>query len=204
MISIHAPARGATRCNASAPMAGDVSIHAPARGATLLKYGSAVESLLDFNPRSRAGSDIRSNTIASSRTSSFNPRSRAGSDPARDDADRDATIKFQSTLPRGERHARVGRRCAMFAGFNPRSRAGSDARSRRVIVRARRLFQSTLPRGERPRQVATADRRNAVSIHAPARGATAMPRRCDRRTACFNPRSRAGSDCTSTAADGRR
>ena len=106
-----------------------------------------------------------------------------------------AAPMFQSTLPRGERpplrmvptteHAvsiprsRAGSdapepsRQSDMKCFNPRSRAGSDVRlssSRRFQTQ----FQSTLPRGERPplRMVPTTE--HAVSIHAPARGATAI------------------------------
>ena len=78
--------------------------------------------------------------------------------------------KFQSTLPRGERHSRVYL-CSVSINFNPRSHEGSDkylvADAKKVadfnprshegsdaICRLKQpkglLFQSTLPRGERP------------------------------------------------------
>ena len=101
--------------------------------------------------------------------------------------------EFQSTLPRGERRRRPG--CGpRAASFNPRSRAGSDY-CFPVVVGFDWWFQSTLPRGERrgpsssqaltpasfnPRSRAGSDFSRAtkmtakeVSIHAPARGATA-------------------------------
>ena len=57
---------------------GAVSIHAPARGAT--RQASASDSLIwRFNPRSRAGSDERARSRVV-RAACFNPRSRAGSD----------------------------------------------------------------------------------------------------------------------------
>ena len=55
-------------------------------------------------------------------------------------------------------------------------------------------FQSTLPRGERQKLGQVAGRVVAVSIHAPARGATPRCRWCHLPAPCFNPRSRAGSD----------
>ena len=55
-----------------------ISIHAPARGATVAGYAKMLTEE-DFNPRSREGSDV-------------NPLPRRG-----------ASIRFQSTLPRGER-----------------------------------------------------------------------------------------------------
>ena len=59
----------------------------------------------------------------------------------------DIDIKFQSTLPRGERLAEC-KEWLIHCSFNPRSRAGSD--------------------GLHPADIAP----RVVSIHAPARGAT--------------------------------
>ncbi len=55
-----------------------ISIHAPAKGATLITINSYGMSL-NFNPRSREGSDILPNGIVVI-ASNFNPRSREGSD----------------------------------------------------------------------------------------------------------------------------
>ena len=55
-ISIHAPARGATTRAAKPRAAMPISIHAPARGATEVKNGN-FQTMSDFNPRSREGSD---------------------------------------------------------------------------------------------------------------------------------------------------
>ena len=119
----------------------------------------------------------------------FNPRSREGSD-ARSWKRNGKHWKFQSTLPRGER---------------PRL---EDEHQEQMA------FQSTLPRGERPGGLNPGDMFE-ISIHAPARGATHLPktlfrfgafqstlprgeRHGQRRwaAACknFNPRSREGSD----------
>ena len=56
-ISIHAPAKGATDADAT-PVADakTISIHAPAKGATLISSAN-VSAIIDFNPRSREGSD---------------------------------------------------------------------------------------------------------------------------------------------------
>ena len=56
-VSIHAPARGATRSGLPGRLRRVVSIHAPARGATAF----SVQSCHDedgFNPRARAGRDV--------------------------------------------------------------------------------------------------------------------------------------------------
>ena len=76
-VSIHAPARGATRCFFGGSGADGVSIHAPARGATFCL--SVTKNRFCFNPRTREGCDI----------------SYAGNDMLR--------CWFQSTHPRGVR-----------------------------------------------------------------------------------------------------
>ena len=122
VVSIHAPAWGAT---APPPLSGccsSVSIHAPAWGATYIGITQR-QSVNSFNPRSRVGSDLPP-YAQWCRCRSFNPRSRVGSDASYPDTDVPGG-KFQSTLPRGER----------------RNRQGTNAHSI--------LFQSTLPRGER-------------------------------------------------------
>ena len=78
LISIHAPARGATFGTAAVALFIAISIHAPARGATksvsILKRRNK-----NFNPRSREGSDL-SEFLECPICSDFNPRSREGSD----------------------------------------------------------------------------------------------------------------------------
>ena len=73
-----------------------ISIHAPVKGATPQVHRLTIQPV-DFNPRSREGSDQAWRTWTESR-SYFNPRSREGSDPspARTCTGRPA---FQSTLP---------------------------------------------------------------------------------------------------------
>ena len=55
IVSIHAPARGATNQQDHLPPQKSVSIHAPARGATFSKVVFAVKKR--FNPRAREGRD---------------------------------------------------------------------------------------------------------------------------------------------------
>ena len=125
-----------------------ISIHAPARGATPVNHAKRL-SYRNFNPRSREGSDyIPGNThalhalfqstrprgerphccISSTFSINFNPRSREGSD-GRNHGNAELVTGFQSTLPRGERHG-------LFSICN-------------IIT----VFQSTLPRGERLAQL---------------------------------------------------
>ena len=123
---------------------------------------------LDFNPRSREGSDdvLSSNDFI---FHDFNPRSREGSDYYSENPASDGTT-FQSTLPRGERR-NSNPVITSRHNFNPRSREGSDDEYLKEIGGVKR-----------------------ISIHAPARGATAGERVKLLLAMHFNPRSREGSD----------
>ena len=55
-----------------------ISIHAPAKGATRADIDAAL-STQDFNPRSREGSDCKTTSLVNIEND-FNPRSREGSD----------------------------------------------------------------------------------------------------------------------------
>ena len=129
---------------------------------------------------------------ARSERSSFNPRSRMGSD--------DDTLHIESIVRTVSIHAPAW-------GATPAIRMGTPPAHK---------FQSTLPHGERlrlyadgelkwevsihaPAWGATSPRIQTpaflyVSIHAPAWGATTPPPWATSTTACFNPRSRMGSD----------
>ena len=170
IISIHAPARGATKVTVHFNQNhSNISIHAPARGAT----GDAKDIWLavrNFNPRSREGSDIqptRNKRETADKFQSTLPRGERHHSVAFSVF----LLPFQSTLPRGERHARA-ETDVRKKNFNPRSREGSDCdrvgRFREVCK-----FQSTLPRGERRFAICSPSLILGISIHAPARGATA-------------------------------
>ena len=188
-----------------------VSIHAPARGATF-SGAAAASKLKRFNPRARAGRDVASD-CRRDRPVCFNPRARAGRDNrlpfavqlqawfqstrprgARPTKGRYkwSSSTFQSTRPRGarlrqepKRHERPVSIHAPARGattgtvqrprsckcFNPRARAGRDRASRRAN-----------------------ERDQHVSIHAPARGATGEAPARQALARGFNPRARAGRD----------
>ena len=99
IISIHAPARGATHAIIECIDVMQISIHAPARGATRkffkLQYSYLFQSTL---PRGERQSVLRILFIYG---------------------------EFQSTLPRGERPITGGNKNGTYY-FNPRSREGSD------------------------------------------------------------------------------
>ncbi len=224
---------GRDKIDGGITVVGHVSIHAPARGAT--RPASAAKWWwTSFNPRARTGrDDIR---LWRRRTPvCFNPRARTGRD-AGCPASAGRRHKFQSTRPHG---ARPCCGCAFAArnSFNPRARTGRDRPhfiflvkriqfqstrphgARLVVVDAchcGRWFQSTRPHGARPKCQRTVAQRVRVSIHAPARGATCLPACCMAMASfqstrphgarpalpclrpswlrCFNPRARTGRD----------
>ena len=121
-----------------------------------------------FNPRSHAGSDFDF-PVFERVVPGFNPRSHAGSDVIGSAATY-FVVKFQSTLPRRERH---------------RAKAKKAAQT---------MFQSTLPRRERRGLNSIKADYPIVSIHAPTQGATVSFGRISSMYSGFNPRSHAGSD----------
>ena len=107
IISIHAPAKGATTKFSDMIQASNISIHAPAKGATN-QPGIGDNATQNFNPRSREGSDFCFHVVQS------------------------VFSLFQSTLPRRERLGQL----FLFWGhtdFNPRSREGSDSAHPRTV-----------------------------------------------------------------------
>ena len=143
-ISIHAPAKGATRCCYMPSSKAQQFQSTLPRRERLLMIRYAYRKRY-FNPRSREGSD-RNVQFTSNKTGNFNPRSREGSDQAqrrrREPAPFQSTLprrerrlphrslyrmlRFQSTLPRRERPMMSDLFRQVTAHFNPRSREGSD------------------------------------------------------------------------------
>ena len=212
-----------------------ISIHAPARGATC-NFSCHIANFFYFNPRSREGSDnwLRHFVVGSSEFQStlprgerpeylfffiqiaqhFNPRSREGSDEI-------STPSFLRCLdfnPRSREGSdfHVGIWCIISKHFNPRSREGSDARWN-YSVRCKGISIHAPARGATQFSHLFC-RALQISIHAPARGATigkdqnlsekkfqsTLPRGERREGQLyfigiynFNPRSREGSDIIS-------
>ena len=145
LISIHAPARGATCLDDVAIKFIQVSIHAPARGATTRDH-VLLSFSLSFNPRSREGSDhsVLYKYIL--------------------------LYVFQSTLPRGERHFQtLGKSVCQSVSIHAPARGATHTKTGvrfwdtvsihapargateldPFIRKMPKEFQSTLPRGER-------------------------------------------------------
>ena len=94
-VSIHAPARGATRFSAGCITAPTVSIHRDLHSFPTRRSSD----LGGFNPRTREGCDVGVNN--GNLKASFNPRTREGCDLRIPQSGR--SIMFQSTHPRGVR-----------------------------------------------------------------------------------------------------
>ena len=153
-------------------------------------YRGQLDDGTDFNPRSREGSDKESE-VKKIRELHFNPRSREGSDacdkamylragdisihaPAKGTTMikmlADMFLRFQSTLPRRERHIRTP---SVFLQVRFQSTLPRRERLDGIIDRTWKFkFQSTLPRRERHNHTKS-------TIH----------------YQYFNPRSREGNDC---------
>ena len=169
IISIHAPARGATfKYLKNSVIEVCISIHAPARGATQISVSLYI-IYIHFNPRSREGSDSVSPIRRRATFDNFNPRSREGSDlpllerikamknisihaPARGatDSPKLSDREYDISIHAPARGATLTNLFASFLAiyFNPRSREGSDLQCLHQN-HLPFLFQSTLPRGER-------------------------------------------------------
>jgi len=121
-VSIHAPEGGATGHTRRDYRRGEVSIHAPEGGATAAHLQARLNGG-SFNPRSRGGSDSRSSCS-------------------------DARIqRFQSTLPRGERHNTTPSIVALRTVSIHAPEGGATVEL--YHCEGTVMFQSTLPRGER-------------------------------------------------------
>ena len=187
-VSIRAPARGATLLLLVGAVQAEVSIRAPARGATRAP-DSHMCRLWGFNSRSREGSDSKA-MLGMWPTRRFNSRSREGSDRM------------------------VTAASAAMRGFNSRSREGSDdvideggfgqAVSIRAPARGATAYYSAVvgyvrvsirapARGATSRKIIVG-KDFGVSIRAPARGATLQAGDEVWITEGFNSRSREGSD----------
>ena len=191
-----------------------ISIHAPAKGATSGRNrrrhrGPKFQSTLPrrerrrascpsprrsryFNPRSREGSDAAGlHTAAPVRH--FNPRSREGSDVPQDLHLLSALCISIHAPAKGATWQAV--RSRRVSHFNPRSREGSDERPAQLWARLRHFNPRSREGSDRIAEPGTYDVAS-ISIHAPAKGATASVAHTHRRRDDFNPRSREGSDHT--------
>ena len=166
IISIHAPARGATEYSFKSAICSQISIHAPARGAT--NASAKKQTPLNISIHAPARGATESRVIL-----------------------QQGYTVFQSTLPRGERRVADSNKVEVkqisihapargatknylvtvnrfYISIHAPARGATFVEKRAAYVE---IFQSTLPRGERQHRLG-----GACSCHN------------------FNPRSREGSD----------
>ena len=98
-ISIHAPARGATKYSYAKTVAQAISIHAPARGATRFLYFNISSAEISIHAPARGATNLILESPTSSPISIHAPARGATAVDAVPLVD----TQFQSTLPRGER-----------------------------------------------------------------------------------------------------
>ena len=144
LVSIHAPARGATAVENLDKTGAPVSIHAPARGAT--QAAGDRTPLRSFNSRAREGRDLGDDGLLDLGGVSIHAPARGATGATNSDLTlqhvsihapaRGATAhvlggrhedQFQFTRPRGARR-RVRRVRGVHARFNSRAREGRDIR----------------------------------------------------------------------------
>ena len=148
-----------------------VSIHAPARGATRRRAVNAGPGL-GFNPRTREGCDARHHGPVRAGRHGFNPRTREGCDFRQGIGNAQGVREFQSTHPRGVRLT-GGDLAVRDGGVSIHAPARGATSATLPTSYCGTVFQSTHPRGVRHHALRVdAVQRALVSIHAPARGAT--------------------------------
>ena len=134
---------------------------------------AGVSSSSDFNPRSREGSDYAGSRQVP-RWGRFQSTLPRGERQMFSSSGR-RTLEFQSTLPRGERQ-RSDKDYGGNQDFNPRSREGSDRIPDGVFDKLPAISIHAPARGATSiRMRAAAEEK--ISIHAPARGATGNRRK---------------------------
>ena len=122
-ISIHAPARGATNDDGEESILSEFQSTLP-HGERPSYVTMRLTPSLDFNPRSRTGSDMQTSKITA------------------------IVNQFQSTLPHGERRGE-DHFCRRLNGISIHAPARGATLLWHSTARSG-LFQSTLPHGERP------------------------------------------------------
>ncbi len=151
IVSIHAPARGATRYRIVPSKSSPVSIHAPARGATVTVAIIHAPSRVSIHAPARGATYRRSSqSIGRIGFQSTRPHGARRAHMAKPDIEK----LFQSTRPHGARPSCCPHRLA-GACFNPRARTGRDMLRTESAAREGE-FQSTRPHGARPKPPITA------------------------------------------------
>ena len=166
-ISIHAPAKGATSTGYDIDLTTGISIHAPAKGATTMSYKLMQNIRISIHAPAKGATGVCDHRPCA--VCDFNPRSREGSDPERMVYRQPPEISIHAPAKGATSQFHAGPVLSTY--FNPRSREGSDSHFP-PPTSLRFQFQSTLPRRERQQLLCSDCLLTQISIHAPAKGAT--------------------------------
>ena len=191
-VSIHAPARGATDCAQTMRARTYMFQSTPPRGGRRVRSDRDRRGDNVFQSTPPRGGRQHRSAGCPHDSMCFNPRPRAGGDHS---VTQYRSRSMQVSIHAPARGATVSsyRGTVGSSSFNPRPRAGGDHTRTRPSQPSHR-FQSTPPRGGRRIRRQASRSLVRVSIHAPARGATAASSAHAPDIACFNPRPRAGGD----------
>ena len=146
IVSIHAPAWGATTLTNPNRRSRYVSIHAPAWGATLRLCAGRGRGRVSIH--APAWGATPGDTDALPHELRFNPRTRVGCDGL---CSRQIRRGFPVSIhaPAWGATAIGTARLSCEGSFNPRTRVGCDGRRAGICPTGRGVFQSTHPRGVR-------------------------------------------------------
>ncbi len=170
IVSIHAPAGGATAATGTGQHPGEVSIHAPAGGATgdhrhqthlvRVSIHAPAGGATQGGPRSSKDREVSIHAPAGGATLFH--------------ANQFWPYLFQSTRPQGARQDQIkaNYHVELFQSTRPQGARPIHA----CCAALRWVFQSTRPQGARRHCDREDHRKKQVSIHAPAGGATVFPR----------------------------
>ena len=174
-----------------------VSIHAPAWGATFCRMRCAGRPL-SFNPRARVGRDYAEKDERNWSYMFQSTRPRGARPGIKYNGVEIFYVSIHAPAWGATLNGLIGYRCS--GSFNPRARVGRD-RMIGMICFSPAVFQSTRPRGARLFARLSWSPSLHVSIHAPAWG----DKSCIAPifiASCFNPRARVGRDIQSSQASG--
>ena len=168
VVSIHAPAKGATiRPLLSKSLSSSFQFTRPRRARLMIARGPGQRFLFQFT-RPRRARPFPFCCIF--RLKGFNSRAREGRDPGLDPGIVNMQKSFNSRAREG-RDEIFGEIALQHWGFNSRAREGRDQRIYAALLDDN-AFQFTRPRRARHHYFLSYLHTHEVSIHAPAKGAT--------------------------------
>ncbi len=151
-----------------------VSIHAPARGATDGSARLEDDVAKIVSTTARAGRDRPLGTTIPTGASGFNPRARAGRDTSSSLASSALPSDVSIHAPARGATRQSWPKSRRLDRFNPRARAGRDTVQVDATSSAAHVSIHAPARGATDLLTLQLVRHYSVSIHAPARGATTM------------------------------